>query len=198
MKADDDERGGPVKKLDPDDMLNRALVAIQLAFNDIYATCQEFIDVPLRKARTRGGSGVLDIKLTMEPDRIILRRRVRKLGEPAPRGQWWGLTFTPEILSEFFERIKPGPEPEEPKPLDVDASSAAAAPDDGPVFDPAEVMRARQRELVAFDRNVKRTKDELAAAGRDVYFADIDEHLAELAAAFDAATKELEAKGVLQ
>ena len=75
-------------KLEPNDPLNRRLVLYAQAFNDLYATVMGFVDGGLRQALDAGLTGWLDFKMTVDRDKLIVRRRLRKTGEPMPPGAW--------------------------------------------------------------------------------------------------------------
>lgn len=190
----DDKPGKPVEKLDADDPINRALGSIQLSANEIASTCWTFIEEFMGMVYRRGKSGVLDLKMTIVGDKLIIRRALRKLGEPRPSGKWWSLPLTPAVLNEYFERIKPEPpEPERP-PLDVDASTAESAP----TFSPAAMLRQRQRETAALVMNLRRTKDEIGGAGLRADFDAIESAMMMLEEALVIETEKIEAKETLQ
>lgn len=113
------------EKLKPNDPLNRRLMQYAQAFNDLYAMVMGFVDGGLRQAADAGTEGSLDFKLTVDRDKLIVRRRLRKAGEPAPTGIWRHLPVDPETVAEFFERVKPE-EPKPSEPLDIDASAGVA------------------------------------------------------------------------
>jgi hypothetical protein len=197
MDEDEDETkpGKPVEKLGVDDPLNRALGAIQLSINELASTCWTFVEEFMGKIYRAGTSGVLDLKMTTVQDKLIVRRAFRKPGEPPPRGNFWSIPMTREVLAEYFERIKPAPPEPTPTPIDIDASTAAPEPT---TFSPADLLRQRQRETAALVHNLKRTKDEIGGAGIAADFVMIDAALAALEDALVITTAALEARGTLQ
>jgi hypothetical protein len=168
-----DEVGGPVRQLEPNEPLNRALGAFQLAFNAIHAACMDFLEEGVWDAERAKIEGWLDIKLTLEGNKLILRRRCHVGKRDNPGGKWWTIPVWPEMLRELLERLKPeAPKPERP-PVDIDASEAKAAP---AKFDPATALEARRRELRALATNIAITRNEMVVAGYPVYsFVDIKE-----------------------
>jgi hypothetical protein len=175
-RDDDDEVGLPVQQLSPNEPLNRALGAFQLLFIRIHESALEFVDSKLRKAKEDGFKGWIDIKMTIEPERLIFRRRLRKQHEAPPPGRWWSLPIMPAIVDELLERIKPAP-PEEVKPTDV-VSDASAPVDPAPANTrPSALLKARAGEAAALALNIRRTNDELKALGYECELKGIAEAL---------------------
>jgi hypothetical protein len=189
IMAEQPEGNPQVEPLDVDDPLNRALGAIQFAINNTAQVCWEFVEDFLRAAFKRKAYGVLDLKMAIHGDKLILRRAFRRVNEAPPQGRWWSLPVTSEVLHEYFERIAP-PQAEAQNPLDVDASAPAAPP----TFSAAALLRAREREASTLIGNIKRTKDEITANGVEVYLGDVDHALGALREALDTAVGEIKAR----